>query len=579
MRISRWIIRRLTCACSVLLLSTPVFAQSIPVETPSPVEPFIRRYETDADGLLRFYVYGSVGQQSTSVRERQRTFYQSSLEQLEKSDYNSLTSSGKADYHLLKDHLENELRQLDFARKRQEEMEPLLPFRDAVVALEEARGRREPVNPEAAASELTRIAESVRKAREQKRTVSPSLALRTAGAVGQLRGALANWFGYYNGFKPLFSWWCQKPYEQARQELDQYEKHLRENLAGIKGKDEDPLIGDPIGREELLSDLRHERIPYSPEEMIAIAEKEFAWCEAEMKRAAGEMGMGDDWKKALEAVKQDHVPPGEQDNLVAKQAEDAIAFVESRDLVTIDPLCKETWRLEMIGPAVQKTLPFAAYGGQRMLVAYPTDEMDHSAKQMSLRGNNIAFTRIVTPHELIPGHHLQRYMSDRYRTYRQLFSTPFYVEGWALYWEMQLWDRNYAQTPQQRIGMLFWRMHRCARIIVSLNFHLGKMKPNEMIDFLVDRVGHERFTATSEVRRFIGGAYSPLYQCAYMIGGLQIRALYRELVEAGKMTPKAFHDAVLKENAIPIEILRAILTENPLPRDGKPEWKFYDLNK
>jgi uncharacterized protein (DUF885 family) len=98
--------------------------------------------------------------------------------------------------------------------------------------------------------------------------------------------------------------------------------------------------------------------------------------------------------------------------------------------------------------------------------------------------------------------------------------------------------------------MLFWRMHRCARIIVSLKFHLGKMKPKEMVDFLVDRVGHERFGATSEVRRFIGEAYSPLYQCAYMIGGLQLRALHKEIVGAGKMKEREFNDTVLSYHPI-----------------------------
>lgn len=63
-------------------------------------------------------------------------------------------------------------------------------------------------------------------------------------------------------------------------------------------------------------------------------------------------------------------------------------------------------------------------------------------------------------------------------------------------------------------------MHRCARIIVTLKFNLGQMKPDEMVKFLVERVGHEKFGATSEVRRFINGNYSPLYQCGYMLGGL-----------------------------------------------------------
>jgi uncharacterized protein (DUF885 family) len=122
--------------------------------------------------------------------------------------------------------------------------------------------------------------------------------------------------------------------------------------------------------------------------------------------------------------------------------------------------------------------------------------------------------------------------------------------------------------------MLFWRMHRAARIIVSLKFHLGRMTPQEMIDFLVDRVGHERFGATSEVRRYIGTSYSPLYQCAYMIGGLQLRALRREAVDAGRMSELQFHDALMTYGAIPIELIRADMLGVPLRPDSMPSWRF-----
>jgi uncharacterized protein (DUF885 family) len=182
--------------------------------------------------------------------------------------------------------------------------------------------------------------------------------------------------------------------------------------------------------------------------------------------------------------------------------------------------------------------------------------------------------RIVTPHELIPGHPRQRFASARNRTWRSLFYTPFYVEGWALHWEMLFWDLNYADSPEDRAGMLFWRMHRCARIIVSLRFHLGTMSPDEMITFLTDRVGHEKSGATSEVRRYIGGSYGPLYQAAYMLGGLQLRALHKDLVTSGTLSQRDFHDAVLAQNAIPIELIRAALTKNPPARDWQPSWRF-----
>jgi uncharacterized protein (DUF885 family) len=141
---------------------------------------------------------------------------------------------------------------------------------------------------------------------------------------------------------------------------------------------------------------------------------------------------------------------------------------------------------------------------------------------------------------------------------------------------MLLWDLNFDGTPEQRVGALFWRLHRCARIVFSLSFHLGKMSPQECIDYLVDRVGHERANAAAEVRRSIADDYGPLYQAAYMLGALQLRALRRDLVERGKMSDRQFHDAVLMENSIPIEMIRAALTGQKLGRDFRPSWRFYE---
>jgi hypothetical protein len=55
---------------------------------------------------------------------------------------------------------------------------------------------------------------------------------------------------------------------------------------------------------------------------------------------------------------------------------------------------------------------------------------------------------------------------------------------------------------------------------------------------------------------------------------MQLRALHKEIVETGKMTDKAFHDAILKENRIPVEMIRATLTKQKLGSDFIPSWKF-----
>ena len=609
---------RFLAACAVawfvLMLALPqatLAASPKPLAKPSATSTsslasLVSEFEADDQSVSSFYDLPR-----SAVRfDRLEKLYTAWQARLAAVDFDALNQSGRVDYVLLRAGLEQSVAEIARDRKRVADMDHLLTFRGIVHELEQTRWRGEPANAQAAATklaELTKQAKQIKErvekglkakaaadkpaaegsakkepAQEKKGddapaiAVSATLAQRAAAAAAELRGALKKWFGFYDGYQPDFQWWVKKPYEEADKQLEEYAKFLREEVAGLKGKDEDPLIGDPIGADAVAEAIRFEFLPYTADELIAIGEREMAWCEHEMKNAARQMGCGDDWKAAMAKVKADFVPPGQQDALVEQTAREAIAFVRKHHFATVPPLCEETWRLIMMSPETMKTIPYAAYGGQNMMVAYAKDEMKQEDKLMVMRGNNRAFTHLTTAHELIPGHHLQNFQAARHNQHRRMFSTPFYVEGWALYCELRLWDLGWARTPQERIGMLFWHMHRAARIVVSLKFHLGRMKPAEMVDFLVNRVGHEKLGATSEVRRYISA--QPLYQAGYLLGGLQLKALHDELVRSGKMSEQQFNDAVLMENTMPIEMLRADMLKLPLTRDTQSSWKFAGEN-
>lgn len=254
---------------------------------------------------------------------------------------------------------------------------------------------------------------------------------------------------------------------------------------------------------------------------------------------------------------------------IAEYSED---FLDRMGIITVPPLAAEVWRLAMMSRERQRTNPFFG-GGEVTRVSYPTQDMDHQEKLMSMRGNTPYFNFATVHHELIPGHHLQGFMNRRYNPHRNAFNTPFWSEGWALYWEFLLWDADFPRVNEERIGMLFWRLHRAARIIFSLSFQLEIMTAQEAVDFLVDRVGHERANAEAEVRR--SALAVPLYQAAYMLGGLQFRAMAKELIDSGRMTAREFHDAVLRGGRMPVELLRAYLSGEKLRPDFKSTWRFY----
>ena len=552
---------------SWLAAQAPAPAPAISSNAASELRPLIERYSADRDSLNRVYSIRF----SETRRARFDRFYAEQQDALNKINFDILSHDGRVDYILFRNLLDRQRRQIRLDAARDRDIEQLLPFGKTIIDLEEARKRMDTVDPRKTADSVAAMLKPIedgRKAAEGVAKPKTLLASRAAERLHEFRRIIKGWFEFYNGYDPNFTWWMADPYKRVDAGLEAFAK-------AIQPLENSTVVGSPAGRDALISDLNYNLIPYAPEELIELARKELAWCEQEMIRASRDMGLGDNWHAALEKVKNDFVEPGKQPDLVRRLAREAVDYVTQRELVTVPALAREDWWQEMLTPEQQRSAPFFL-GGYVIELAFPTNTMTQEQKLMSMRGNNVHFARATVLHELIPGHHLQFFMAARSRAYRRPFATPFWTEGNAFYWELLLWDQGFAKTPEDRIGMLFWHMHRAARIIFSLSFHLGKMSEQESIDFLVNRVGFERDNATAEVRRSFDGSYPPIYQSAYMLGALQFKALHKELVESGKMTDRAFHDAILEQNSIPVELIRASLIKQPLIRDFKTSWRFWE---
>ena len=594
-------------------LSVPALGALVSART-SEMADVIARFASDQQVLQRRYD----APDSPAQRTRTRAFYVSWRARLGELAFDKLSQEAKADYALLENHLRYQLELMDREEIQRVEMLPLLPFADRVLQLQDERRDLKTIDAKASArtlADVTKMVDSLRAllepaparpagdsatgmprpARVPAPKVSRTVGNRAADQLDQIRNTVSVWFRYYNGYDPLFSWWVTNPYQKLDEARRRYATTIRTRIVGIQpapvvaagagggaaqaprnaAAANEPIIGDPIGAAGLAVDLRHAMIPYTADELIAIAEKEYAFSLSEAKKAARELGLGDDWKAAMEKVKNMYVEPGKQPDLIRDLANEADAFFAKHDWVTIPALAREDWRMEMMAPERQRVSPFFL-GGDLILVSYPTADMTDEEKLMSMRGNNPFFSRATVFHELNPGHHLQGFMTARYNTHRRVFSTPFWNEGQSLYWEMFLWDHDFHVTPEDRLGALAWRMHRSARIVFSLSFHLGKMTPEQAIEYVVDKVPFERANAEGEVRRSFNGSYSPIYQAAYMLGGLQLRALYKELVMSKKMTDREFHDAVLQGGPMPIAMVRARMANVKLTRDGASPWRFAD---
>ncbi len=512
-------------------------------------------------------------------------------------DFEGMNRSGQVDYILFRHRLERDQKQFAREAVHLRSTSALVPFVEEITALEYRRRSQVGYDPQKLAPELEKLARSIDAERmEIEELVSESRkqqqeegldavaekSFKTAEeATRELHRTVENWFNYYRGYDPLLTWWITAPSKKLSASIgayaDAFKPDPKQKPKSIPRPRKEGFNGEnhtsPVGKEQLVSLLKQEMIPYTAAELVELGKRELAWCIEQQKNVSAELGFGNDVAAALEHVKKQHVPPGEQSAVIRRLALEAIAYLEENALVTIPQLAKDSWRVGMMSPGRQRFNPFFT-GGSTISVSYPHQDMDHADKLMSMRGNNPHFSAATVHHELIPGHHLQDFMTSRYNTHRGMYRTVFWTEGWALYWEMLLWDRGFPKTPQDKMGFLFWRMHRCVRIIFSLGYHLGEFTPQECVDMLVSVVGHERSHAEGEVRRSLAPGTPVLYQCAYMLGGMQFHVLHRELVASGKMSAREFHDRILRGNRIPVEMVRAEISDIPLTRDYTTNWRF-----
>ena len=167
--------------------------------------------------------------------------------------------------------------------------------------------------------------------------------------LGQQK-ALRSVYSFYENYDPNFTWWVEKPYLLVDDLLGQYASLIRNQVdsASMHADDGSGIIGRPIGKKELLRQLKKEMIPYGPDELVAIANKEFAWCDSLLLIASAKMGFGTDWRAAQEQVKQSFVPPGQQPQMMLQLYKTSVEFLKDKELISIPPLAEETWRMSML---------------------------------------------------------------------------------------------------------------------------------------------------------------------------------------------------------------------------------------
>src|SRR4051812_33953587 len=160
-------------------------------------------------------------------------------------------------------------------------------------------------------------------------------------------------------------------------------------------------------------------------------------------------------------------------------------------------------------------------------------------------------------HEAAPGHHfqisLQRELGDL-PMFRRFSRDTAYIEGWGLYSEYLGYEMGIYQDPVARFGALDAELWRAIRLVSDTGIHSKGWTRQQTLDYMYANSPAEQTRAVSEAERF---AAIPGQALAYKIGQLKIVELRKRAEKAlgEKFDVKTFHDEVLKDGAIPLDVL------------------------
>jgi uncharacterized protein (DUF885 family) len=200
-------------------------------------------------------------------------------------------------------------------------------------------------------------------------------------------------------------------------------------------------------------------------------------------------------------------------------------------------------------------------------VTPPEKEWDVQHKLEHLRLYNSSVMRIITVHEVYPGHYTQFLYARQFPTKtRKLLGCGTNTEGWAHYSEQMMLEEGFGNhDPRLKLAQLSEALLRDCRYVVGIKLHTQGMSVEQGARLFVEKGFQEPANAYEEARR---GAYNPTY-LYYTLGKLQLLKLREDLkkIRGASFSLKEFHDEFVKQGSLPLKLMRQIL----LPGNREPE--------
>ena len=305
----------------------------------------------------------------------------------------------------------------------------------------------------------------------------------------------------------------------------------------------------------------------TPEQVLSEAEAALKSVREEMVKLAAPRTV----KDALDKIAQQHARPEAFMDQARKTLEEATKFVREKHLVSLPARSN----LQVIptpefmrgiyavagfapAPALEPQLG-AFYWVTPISPNWPKDRIESKLREY----NNYGLQEI-TIHEAMPGHYVQLEIANdlepkNRRVLRNIYGNGPYVEGWAVYAQQMMSDEGYLNNSAElRLTLMKQLLRVISNAILDIRLQTMGMTDQQALDLMINDTFQEKEEATAKLQRAqLSSCQLPTYFVGWR-GWLDTREDYKKRKGAAFQLP-AFHDAALKESAVPLPVLPSLL--------------------
>jgi uncharacterized protein (DUF885 family) len=326
-----------------------------------------------------------------------------------------------------------------------------------------------------------------------------------------------------------------------------------------------------IGEERYSALLREkEMLGFGAAELRDRGQAAYDELAVELTRCARKLRKTTDWKRVLDELNEDHPDTPEEMRIGYEEwTERARLFLKEHHLVSFPKgeVCEVVPSPHFQRPVLavasyMQPPPFSDRMKGHFFVPFPPDGASPDEVAKRLASNSFPGIPTTAVHEAYPGHHWHLVMSKSNPSrLRQVYRTPYFSEGWALYAERMMREQGFFTDLSHEMFQYEATIFRAARIIVDTSLHMGEMSWDDAVAFMTEHTALTEPTAKAEVTRYCAW---PTQASSYLTGCLEIvrirEAFFKKRKSSDTDALRAFHDAITSSGGLPIALAeRAVM--------------------